>query len=104
MQAKLNNTISGTKRFFGSGVYLSRSLLARVPLHEIMTALNTHETAARNAFEANSRDAHYESEHTSHNGVKFLVTSDQSQLLVSAYLDGETSGLSQESELPPKAA
>lgn len=83
-------------RISGAGVFLSRALIRRVPLPDILSGIRSHENSTRRDSIANSSTRHFESEFTASNGQRFSVASNAGELLISAYLPDETSGLSHE--------
>ena len=86
---------SESRRFSGAGVFLSRNLMKQVPLEDILDAIHSHdEEAVAKGDDGRTPSPHFHTDHTGRNGVDFHVASDRSNMLVSAFLPGETSGLS----------
>lgn len=86
------NTGSEIKRFSGAGVLISRNLMKRVPPEDILDAIRLHDEAAVLKSDLPTTP-HFETAHTGSNGAEFRVASNQSELLVSAFLPDESSGL-----------
>ena len=82
------------RRFSGAGVLLSRNLMKRVPLEDILDAIHSHEEAVAKGDDGRTPSPHFQTDHTGRNGAKFHVASDWANMLVSAFLPDETSGLS----------
>ncbi len=92
---------SEIRRFSGAGVFLSRNLMKRVPFEDILDAIHSHdEEAAAKTDDGRTPSLHFHTDHTGRNGVDFHVASDRSNMLVSAFLTNETSGLSEDMQRP----